>query len=93
MVNRPYGDLDPLDIEDEGVEVFHETGLTPRQLVVQLAAADAHAQKLFDQRAELLEAAEAMMARWPADQHEDSPRYREANAMRAAIAKAKGDQS
>lgn len=39
---------------------------------------------------ELLEAADAMMARWPADQHEGSPLRDEADALRVAIAKAKG---
>lgn len=37
---------------------------------------------------DLLEAARAMMLRWPTDQHQDSPLYDEAIALRAAISKA-----
>jgi len=40
--------------------------------------------------ADLLNAAKAMIARWPNDQAPDGPLYDEAQALRTAIAKAEG---
>lgn len=42
---------------------------------------------------DLLEACERMMSRWPTDQHDASPLYDEAVAMRAAIARARGESA
>lgn len=53
----------------------------------QFAIAEANA-RLIAASPDLLAACEAMMARWPKDQHEGSPLYDEAVAMRAAIARA-----
>jgi hypothetical protein len=39
----------------------------------------------------LLAAAEALVARWPTDQHDGSPLKDEIEALRAAIAKARGE--
>jgi hypothetical protein len=41
---------------------------------------------------ELVGAAKALMARWPTDQHSASPLYEEAQRLRAAVAKLKGEK-
>ena len=59
---------------------------------LEAARADAkEAEAYADYVTELVGAAEALTARWPADQHSASPLYEEAQRLRVAVAKLKGE--
>jgi Lar family restriction alleviation protein len=55
-------------------------------------AEQAFDQQIADYVTELVEAAKTLMARWPTDQHSASPLYEEAQRLRAAVAKMKGEK-